>query len=115
MRICFKTKKLQKECSHKKVMIKCYGKMATKLAQRLSELSAADSLQDISYLPPPRLHELTGNLAGQFSVDLDYPYRLLFVPAHDPVPELGDGGIDRSQVTEIEIIKIENTHKGGRS
>ena len=79
--------------------------------QRLNELAAADSLRDISHLPPPRLHELSGNRAGQFSVDLDHPYRLLFIPAHDPVPVLENGGIDKSQVTEVEIIGIVDTHE----
>lgn len=85
-------------------------KGARKLQQRLMELSAAESLADISHLPPPRCHELTGGRAGQFSVDLEHPYRLLFIPAHDPLPHREDGGIDRGKVTEIEVIAIEDTH-----
>jgi len=84
--------------------------MARKLKQRLAELKAAETLSDISYLPPPRCHELTGNRAGQFSVDLEHPYRLLFLPADDPIPYREDGGIDLLLVREIEIIKIEDTH-----
>jgi proteic killer suppression protein len=53
---------------------------------------------------------LTGNLKGHFSVDLAHPYRLLFVPANDPVPRDVQGGIDRNTVTEIEIVGIEDTH-----
>lgn len=60
--------------------------MARKLQQRLAELNAADVLSDISHLPPPRCHELTGKRAGQFSADLEHPYRLLFIPADDPIP-----------------------------
>jgi len=81
-----------------------------KLKQRLMELGAADTLSDISHLPPPRCHELTGKEAGIFSVDVDHPYRLLFIPANDPVPLLADGRIDRAKVTEIEIIEIKDTH-----
>ena len=84
--------------------------MARKLQQRLAELNAADVLSDISHLPPPRCHELTGKRAGQFSVDLEHPYRLLFIPADDPIPYKEDGGIDLALVTEIEIIEIEDTH-----
>lgn len=84
--------------------------MARKLQQRLMELHAAESLAEISHLPPPRCHELSGSKAGQFSIDLVHPYRLLFIPADDPVPLDDDGGIDREQVTEIEIIEIEDTH-----
>jgi proteic killer suppression protein len=92
-------------------MVKEFGpKRARKLKQRMMELSAADMLSDISHLPPPRCHELTGKDAGTFSVDLGHPYRLLFIPANDPVPVRSDGGIDRKQVTEIEIIEIRDTH-----
>ena len=84
---------------------------SAKLSQRLFELQAAESLQEISYLPPTRCHELTGKEAGQFSVDLEHPYRLLFVPSDNPVPRREDGGIDLSIVKAIEIIDIKDTHK----
>ena len=111
MIIYFKTKKLQKECSNCRVMLKKHGAIrAQKLGQRLMELGAADNLDQISHLPPPRCHELIGRRAGQFSVDLDHPYRLLFIPAVDPVPKLEDGGIDKGHVSEIEVIGIVDTH-----
>lgn len=111
MLIYFKTKKLQKLCSEQREMQKQLTKsMARKLQQRMGELKAAEALSDISHLPPPRCHELTGNRAGQFSVDLEHPYRLLFIPADDPIPYREDNGIDLDQVTEIEIIDIEDTH-----
>jgi len=37
------------------------------------------------------------------SVDLDHPHRLIFLPDHDPVPLLPDGGLDWSRVTAIMI------------
>lgn len=92
-------------------MVKHFGaKRAGKLKQRLMELGAADTLADISHLPPARCHELTGKDAGTFSMDLEHPYRLLFISADDTVPLLADGGIDRKQVKEIEIIEIKDTH-----
>lgn len=84
--------------------------MARKLQQRLMELKAAASLKDISRVPPPRCHELTGNRSGQFSVDLEHPYRLLFIPANNPIPMLPEGGLDWENITEIEIIEIVDTH-----
>ncbi|WP_435051706.1 type II toxin-antitoxin system RelE/ParE family toxin [Desulfolithobacter dissulfuricans] len=84
--------------------------MARKLQQRLMELKAASTLDDISRLPPARCHELTGNRKGQLSVDLEHPYRLLFVPAHNPLPTKEDGGVDWASITEIEIIGIVDTH-----
>lgn len=92
-------------------MVKQLGTIgARKLKQRLTELKAADVLSDISYLPPARCHQLTGKEAGIFSIDLEHPYRLLFIPADDPVPLCQDGGIDTKRVKEIEIIDIRDTH-----
>ncbi|ORC32619.1 killer suppression protein [Marispirochaeta aestuarii] len=110
MLIYFKTKKLQKLCSEEREMNKSLGlKMKKKLQQRLMELKAANVLEDLSHLPPTRCHELT-NRRGVFSVDLEYPQRLLFIPADEPIPCKDDGGIDLKAVTEIEIIAIEDTH-----
>ena len=111
MDIYFKTKKLQKICSESSVSRKQLGaKCALKLQQRMLELKAAETLADISHLPPARCHELSGNRAGQLSVDLEHPYRLLFIVANHPSPELESGGLDWNEVTDIEIIEISDTH-----
>jgi len=72
----------------------------------MMELKAAISLDDFLRLPPARCHELTGNRKGQLSVDLEHPYRLVFIPANNPIPKTADGGLDWPEVTEIEIIEI---------
>lgn len=111
MDIFFKTGGIQKLCSQNAVAQKKLGaKMARKLQQRMMELKAAVTLADISRLPPARCHELKGNRKGQLSVDLEHPYRLLFVPAHSPVSTKDDGGLDWAGVTEIEVIEIVDTH-----
>ena len=84
--------------------------MTRKLQQRLMELKAASCLADISRVPPERCHPLSGNRDGQLSVDLEHPYRLLFIPANDPIPVTQDGGLDWTKVTEIEIVEIIDTH-----
>jgi proteic killer suppression protein len=110
MHITFKTRKLQKICSESKESMKHLGaKRGLKLQQRMTELRAADSLADISRLPPARCHELTNNRKGQLSVDLEHPYRLIFIPANEPIP-LRDGRLAREEVTEIEIIEVTDTH-----
>ncbi len=83
---------------------------ARKLRQRMAELKAAEVLEDISHLPPPRLHELTGKQKGVFSVDIAHPYRLLFIPSDDPIPTKEDDGIDLKAVESIEIVGIVDTH-----
>lgn len=85
-------------------------KNAEKLKQRMMELSAAKTLSEISHLPPARCHEYFGKEAGIFSVDLVHPFRLLFIPAENPIPRCKDGGIDREKITDIEIIKIKDPH-----
>lgn len=84
--------------------------MTQKLQQRLMELKSAYNLDDISHVSFARCHPLTGNRKGQFSVDLKHPYRLLFIPANDPISNKEDGGLDWNRVTEIEIIEITDTH-----
>ncbi len=111
MLIYFKTKKLQKICSIKSEAIKkLNAKMAQKLQQRMMELSAADSLADVSTLRPTRCHPLKGNRSGQFSVDLDHPFRLIFIPATDVITEKNSAMLDLSQIDAIEIIDILDTH-----
>lgn len=111
MVIYFHTTKLQKTCSEERLAVTKYGPArARKLMQRLQELEAAENLADIARVPPPRCHELAGDHAGQLSVDLQHPYRLLFIPANDPVPHREDGGLDWNKVTEVEIIGIVDTH-----
>ena len=111
MVIYFRTKRLQKICSNSNESVKKLGpKMARKLQQRLMELKAASCLTDISKVPPPRCHPLSGDRDGQLSVDLEHPYRLLFVPANDPISVTQDGGLDWTRVTEIEIVEIGDTH-----
>lgn len=73
-------------------------------------LQAAPTLNDMSLLPPERRHELKGKRIGTFAVDLEHPYRLIFKPAHNPVPRKHDGGIDLKEVTAITIMGVEDYH-----
>ena len=88
--------------------------MAKKLMLRLVALRAAGSLAD--FWPPKsgpeRCHELKGERANTFSIDLKQPYRLLFKSHSDAVP------VDRSDeqqrwksITAINILAIEDTHE----
>lgn len=59
---------------------------------------------------PGRCHQLKGNRAEQFAIDLDGLHRLIFEPANTPVPRKPDGGIDWTLVTAIEIVGVEDYH-----
>ena len=111
MEVFFRNRKLLKLCSSENNMLRDLGrKRADKLKMRLNELHAMDNLSLIPVVPPSRCHELAGDRQGQLSVDLDHPYRLIFIPANDPVPLKPDGGLDRTKVTAVEILEIADTH-----
>ena len=111
MEVSFATKSMQKRCSEEKAMQKQWGKkLARKLKQRLTELVAATTLQDICRTPPARCHELKGNRKGQLSVDLEHPYRLIFRPDHSPSPRRKEGGLDWNSVTKVIVIEVADTH-----
>lgn len=115
MDISFKNGKLEKEFIEGARLDRIHGTLrAQKIRLRMAALRAAANLM-VFWPPksgPDRCHELTGGTRkGQFSVDLDHPYRLIFIPDHDPIPVHEDGGLDWSQVTAIKILGIENTHE----
>src|SRR6266436_4845286 len=91
-----------------------YGSdMAKKIKLRLAALRAADSLAD--FWPPKsgpeRCHELEGDRAGTFSVDLKQPYRLLFKPsAATQPPDTSDKQQRWKAILAIDILAIEDTH-----
>lgn len=115
MDISFRNRKREKEFNEGTQLEKVHGtRRAGKIRLRMAEFRAAASLMD--FWPPKsgpgRCHELTqGKRKGQLSVDLDHPYRLIFTPAHDPVPTREDGGLDWSQVSAITILGVEDTHE----
>ncbi|MFG0249796.1 MAG: type II toxin-antitoxin system RelE/ParE family toxin [Phycisphaeraceae bacterium JB051] len=85
-------------------------KLASKLKQRLMELSAAETLEQISRLPPARCHELKENYKGKLAVTLKEQYRLIFEVGNDPRPCLEDGGLDWEKVTEVVILEVVDYH-----
>jgi len=111
MDIIYSTKKLKKTFENRKRLVKKYGtRQADEIQKRIYDLLSADTLAKLSRVPPARCHELTGNRAGQLSLDLRHPYRLIIEPTNDPIPLKDDGGLDWSQVTEVCILGVEDTH-----
>ncbi len=108
MEITFANKAIKRLCLEEKHQLKRLGaKRASRLKNRLGELRA---VQNVSQLQLGRPHALAGDRAGQFSVDLDGPMRLLFDPTDQPPPALAAGGIDWQQVTSVRLLEIEDTH-----
>ena len=110
MEIRFQSRKLAKEANDLGLLRKTHGEnRAKRIRLRLDALRAACVLEDLRNMPG-RLHELSEDRAGQFSLDLDGPYRLIFVPDHNPVPRKADGGMDWNQITAVLVLEIEDTH-----
>src|ERR1700728_4423337 len=115
MEIFISDKRLRKVIDDDAACRRQYGAdMAKKLALRLAALRAADSLAD--FWPPKsgpeRCHELKGDRAGTFSVDLKQPYRLLFeVYEATAMPDRSDERLRWKSITAIHILGIEDTHE----
>lgn len=84
-------------------------KRAKLYKRRLDDLRAADTLEDVRYLPG-HYHELTGDRKGQWACDLDQPYRLVFTPTANPIPTDPDGKAVWMLICEITIEEITNYH-----
>lgn len=103
MEVEFRTNKLKKQCENPAIAQKEYGaKMGFKLTQRVVELSAAISLQDIKCIPSARLHRLDGDRNTQYAVDLVHPYRLVFQPILSSDTEIFE--LDKIKVIRIEEV-----------
>ena len=111
MQITFKTTKLKKIFEQRSLLQKEFGdKCAKKIMLRISILKAAPNLDSVPKIKPDRCHSLDGNRKGQYAVDLLHPFRLVFIPDHEDIPELETGGIDLTKVTCIKILKVEDYH-----
>jgi plasmid maintenance system killer protein len=110
--ITFASDRLKAQLNDSKAMQQRYGaRGTTRLRQRLDDLRAASTL-DFMRNMPGRCHELTGDRAGQLAMDVEGRYRLIFKPANDPVPRKDDGGLDWTKVTIIQILGVEDYHRG---
>ena len=111
MNIDFARSRLKKTFNSEKARKKDFGdRMAKTIAMRMAVLRRAQTLSMVPVTKPDRRHQLEGNRAGRYAVDLVHPNRLVFVPNHDPIPRKKDGGIDTDQVTAITIIEVVDYH-----
>jgi proteic killer suppression protein len=108
MQITYASKIIKRLCEEGKHQRKHLGeKRAKRLRARIKELQTVENVAKLQYGNP---HALTEDRAGQYSVDLDGPMRLLFKPTDQPPPNLLSGGIDWQKVCTVCILEIEDTH-----
>ena len=110
MEITFATKKLQRIANNDRRMVAALGKLrAQKFRLRLSQLANATTLEDVRHLAG-NYHELRADRKGQWSCDLDQPYRLIFTPHERPIPANDAGQYQWSLVRGVEVVEIVNYH-----
>lgn len=110
MNIRFARKDLKTALTTEKVAGKKWGGDAKKILKTYKILEAADCLEDIQPLLSARLHELKGRMKGKWSVSATRALRIVFVPAHEPLPVRADGSLDPAKVTGIEIQYVGDYH-----
>lgn len=112
LNILFMTNELRKRCNEPRLALRAWGAHRAKLVgRRLDQLKAAPTLTE--FMPTPgRPHALHGDRLGEFTVDLDGPYRLVFEPANDPLPiNPTTNELIYTQVTSVRIRGVEDTHE----
>lgn len=86
MIITYKNKKLERICLDQSVARKQYGqRMADYIQQRLQELEAAETVEELIQYGIGRCHPLKGRRQGQYAMDLEQPHRLVFTVKHEVV------------------------------
>ena len=91
MEITYKTRKLERICTNLSEAKKQYGyNIAVKLNQRLNEILASDTVEEMIKYKIGRCHKLEGDRKDEYAVDLIHPYRLVF-------KKIGE---------EIQVVKI---------
>ena len=111
MEVYYQNRKLEKAFGDESLLKRRYGPGCARLIQeRLEDFASKKNLAELRSAPKARCHELKGNRAGTLAVDVEHPYRLIFEPAHDPLPRKPDGGLDWTRVTAIRILSVEDYH-----
>ena len=85
-------------CTNASFAIKKHGSdMAEKINQRIGEIIAADSVEQMIQYQIGRCHPLHQNRKSQYAVDLVHPYRLVFEKKEN-------------QISIVNIIEIVDYH-----
>lgn len=94
MEIGYRTKKLRKVCTDASAAEKTYGRrMAEIIQMRIDQIHAAESVEELIQYHIGRCHLLKQDRRGQYAMDLEQPYRLVFIK--------DEGGIQAVEIWEI--------------
>lgn len=104
MRLEYSSNKLKRILEDERLISKYYSKISTALKNRLTELRAAECLNDIPENPPPKRHKLMGDYNNCWGVSVSKNFRMILEP-------IGEYDInDLSSIHSVKILKIEDYH-----
>jgi len=104
MKLNYSSTKQEKILTDLRLLKKYYGNNHIKISNRLSELRAANNLNEIPEVPPPRRHKLSGRYRDCWGIDYSRNDRIIIHPT-------GEYDInDLTSITEVIIIDLEDYH-----
>jgi len=94
LEIGYANRSIEKVCTNASAAARKHGQaMADKIHQRIDEIQAAESVEEMIQFKIGRCHSLHQNRRNQYAVDLIHPYRLVF--------EKMESGIQAVNIIEI--------------
>ena len=109
MDLFFNNSDLASLCScHTKMLTWLGAEKARRLAQRLQELRAIDTLEDLKALPGILYRELDGADAGELALDVAPGCRLVFRPARELIVGSVSKRTDRERVNGLVVVAVQD-------
>lgn len=109
MKIIYKNKKLEKECTSLKTATQRYGSDVGKALLKLTNfIEQAENLKDISNFPQYRLHQLKGDRKNQYTITIlkSSKYRLIVYPLDENEKIFLSSENERLMFKKCKIINI---------
>lgn len=96
MIVTYRNADIRKCCTDGRYALRKHGaRRALLIARRVQELLAADSVEEMIEYGIGRCHPLRENRSGQYALDLDHPWRMVFTKA----------GVN---AVEINVVRVED-------
>lgn len=107
MKIFFASFELARVCNDDQERVHMYGEpLASRLRQRLGEISAAAHLADLRRLPAAQIRHDSMSLDGSMLIALGRVADLRVRPRYDLLPILPDGRLDEIEVRELLVAAV---------
>jgi hypothetical protein len=107
VKIFFASSELARVCNDDRERVQVYGEpLASRLRQRLGEISVASHLADLRRFPALRLRNDSTCGDGSMLVALGRVADLRVRPRYDPLPTLPDGRLDEVEVRELVVAAV---------